>query len=174
MSGNIKAAWTSCAVGVIVLVLKFGAWWVTGSIALYSDALESIINVVAALGAVIALTISARPADASHPYGHTKAEYFSAVVEGVLVIIAAISIFREAYFGWLHLPGPVGAIPGHRDQRRRHRDQPCLVGLSAAVGQAGEIAGPGRRCETRHDGCLDLGRSADRVRAGAADRCAGT
>jgi cation diffusion facilitator family transporter len=85
---------------------------VTGSIALYSDALESIINVVAALGAVIALTISARPADAKHPYGHTKAEYFSAVVEGVLVIIAAISIFREAYFGWLHLQVPTAPFLG--------------------------------------------------------------
>jgi cation diffusion facilitator family transporter len=112
MSGNIKAAWASCAVGSIVLALKFGAWWVTGSIALYSDALESIINVVAALGAVIALTISARPADASHPYGHTKAEYFSAVVEGVLVIIAALSIFREAYVGWLNLQAPSAPLLG--------------------------------------------------------------
>ena len=112
MSANITAAWTSCAVGVLVLALKFGAWWVTGSVALYSDALESIINVVAALGAVIALTISARPADANHPYGHTKAEYFSAVIEGVLVIIAALSIFREAYFGWLDPQAPSAPFLG--------------------------------------------------------------
>ena len=80
--------------------------------ALLSDALESIINVVAAGSAIIALTISARPADASHPYGHSKAEYFSAAIEGALVLVAAVSIFREAYFGWLDPQAPSAPFEG--------------------------------------------------------------
>ncbi|PTA69447.1 cation-efflux pump [Deinococcus arcticus] len=84
-------------VAVVVLGLKFVAYLMTGSVALYSDALESIINVAAAVAAVIALRVAARPADAGHPYGHTKAEYFSAVAEGVLVVLAAVSIAREAW-----------------------------------------------------------------------------
>ncbi len=69
--------------------------------ALYSDALECTINVVAACAALIALWVSHKPADANHPYGHHRAEYFSAVAEGVLVILTATAIFREAYLGWL-------------------------------------------------------------------------
>ena len=91
----------SVLIGCVVLGLKSLAWYVTGSVALLSDALESIINVVASAVALVALAVSARPADESHPYGHTKAEYLSAVVEGVLVIIAAITIMREAWFGFL-------------------------------------------------------------------------
>jgi cation diffusion facilitator family transporter len=84
-----------------VLGLKFAAYWLTGSIALYSDALESTINVLAAGAAFVALHVSARPADSNHPYGHHKAEYFSAVFEGVLVVVAAFLIFRSAYLGFL-------------------------------------------------------------------------
>ncbi len=91
----------SVLLGCVVLGLKALAWYVTGSVALLSDALESIINVVASAVALVALAVSARPADEGHPYGHTKAEYLSAVVEGVLVIIAAITIMREAWFGFL-------------------------------------------------------------------------
>ncbi|WP_412029235.1 cation diffusion facilitator family transporter [Deinococcus yunweiensis] len=86
----------SVFVALVVLGLKFLAYTMTGSVALYSDALESIINVAAAVAAYIALRVAARPADANHPYGHTKAEYFSAVAEGVLIVLAAISIAREA------------------------------------------------------------------------------
>lgn len=92
----------SVLLGCVVLGLKALAWYVTGSVALLSDALESIINVVASAVALVALAVSARPADEGHPYGHTKAEYLSAVVEGVLVIIAAITIMREAWFGFLN------------------------------------------------------------------------
>jgi len=67
-----------------VLGLKFAAYWLTGSVALYSDALESTINVLAAGAAFFAIGFSARPADSNHPYGHYKAEYFSAVFEGGL------------------------------------------------------------------------------------------
>lgn len=99
-----KALWvaaTSVLVGVIVLGLKTLAWWVTGSVALLSDALESIINVAASMAALIALQVSARPADDNHQYGHHKAEYLSAVLEGVLVVVAALTILREAYYGFL-------------------------------------------------------------------------
>jgi len=96
-----KLALGSIFVGTVVLALKYAAYYVTGSIALYSDALESIINVVTAMAAFIAVRLSAAPADANHPYGHHKVEYFSAVLEGVLIIVAALAILREAYFGFL-------------------------------------------------------------------------
>lgn len=90
------------AVGCVVLGLKTAAWWVTGSVALYSDALESIVNVAASLVALIALRIAARPADANHPYGHDKAEFFAATIEGVLIVLAALSIFDHAWNAWLN------------------------------------------------------------------------
>ena len=93
----IRTALQSVLVALIVLGLKYLAYVLTGSVALYSDALESIINVAAAIGAYLALRVSARPADAGHPYGHSKAEYFSAVAEGVLIVLAAISIVLTAY-----------------------------------------------------------------------------
>jgi len=101
-----KAALASAAVGLLVLALKLGAYWLTGSLALYSDALESIINVVAAVVALIALRVAAMPADDGHPYGHHKAEYFSAVLEGILIVGAALLILKEAYFGIL-APKPI-------------------------------------------------------------------
>ena len=96
-----KLAIGSIFVGTIVLALKYAAYRVTGSIALYSDALESIINVVTALAALMAVRLSAEPADKNHPYGHHKVEYFSAVLEGVLIIIAALGFLRVAYSGFL-------------------------------------------------------------------------
>ena len=89
-------------IGCAVLALKTVAWWVTGSVALYSDALESIVNVAASLVALIALRIAARPADANHPYGHDKAEFFAATIEGVLIVLAALSIFDHAWNAWLN------------------------------------------------------------------------
>jgi divalent metal cation (Fe/Co/Zn/Cd) transporter len=71
------------AVDICESLLKYLAYWVTGSIALYSDALESVINVATAIAAFIAVRISLTPADREHPYGHSKAEYLSAVLEGV-------------------------------------------------------------------------------------------
>jgi len=108
LNRSVRFGLISIGVGVVVLGTKFLAWWVTGSVALYSDALESIINVVAACAATLALHVSSRPADADHPYGHGKAEYLSAVLEGVLIILAALSILREAYGGLLN-PQPVEA-----------------------------------------------------------------
>lgn len=102
-----KLALGSVAVSVAVLGVKLYAWSVTGSVALLSDALESIINVATALAAVWALHVSLQPADARHPYGHTKAEYLSAVLEGVLIVGAALAILHEAYGALLH-PAPLG------------------------------------------------------------------
>jgi cation diffusion facilitator family transporter len=101
-----KAALASAGIGLIVLALKFGAYWLTGSLALYSDALESVINVVAAGAAFLALRVAAKPADGGHPYGHHKAEYFSAVIEGVLIVGAAAMILKQAYAGIL-APRPI-------------------------------------------------------------------
>lgn len=91
----------SVAVGLIVLALKFGAYWLTGSVALYSDALESTINVIAALVTLAALQLSAKPADARHPYGHQKIEYIAAVFEGALILLAAVAVFHAAYNAYL-------------------------------------------------------------------------
>lgn len=97
-----RIAGASIVVGILVLALKATAWWLTGSAALYSDALESIVNIAASVVALAALHFAARPADANHPYGHDKAEFFAAVIEGVLIVVAALSIFRHAWEIWLH------------------------------------------------------------------------
>ena len=97
---TLAIAGASLLVGLIVLGLKFLAWYVTGSIALYSDALESVVNVVTAIVALVAVRLAARPADASLPYGYHKAEYFSAVVIGVFIAVAALVIFYEAWRGF--------------------------------------------------------------------------
>lgn len=99
MSTTLKLAIGSLVVGVVVLGLKSVAYWLTGSIALLSDALESTVNVATAIAALLAIQVAARPADANHPYGHHKAEFFSAVLEGVMIIVAAILILHEAYRG---------------------------------------------------------------------------
>jgi cation diffusion facilitator family transporter len=79
-----------------VMGMKLLAWYVTGSVALLSDGLESTVNVVAAVLAWIVVGYAAKPADSDHPYGHYKAEYFSAVIEGVLIVVAALMIVNEA------------------------------------------------------------------------------
>lgn len=104
----VRIAGLSVFVALVVLGLKYIAYRLTGSVALYSDALESIINVVAAGAALLALIISQRPADKNHPYGHSKAEYLSAVAEGVLIVLAALSIMRVA-IPHLLSPQPVDA-----------------------------------------------------------------
>ena len=103
-----RLALISILVSLLVLGLKTFAWWITGSVALYSDALESVINVVTAIASAAALWFSQQPADKNHPYGHHKAEYLSAVLVGVLITIAAVSIARYAYYGFLD-PRPLQA-----------------------------------------------------------------
>lgn len=92
----------SIAVAAAVMGTKYLAFRTTGSAALYSDALESIVNLVTAIVAFIAIRVSARPADRRHQFGHHKAEYFSAVLEGALIIVAAILILREAWDAFEH------------------------------------------------------------------------
>lgn len=87
---------SSIAVALLVMGIKYIAYLMTGSVALLSDALESIVNVVTAVAAVIAIRIGAQPPDRGHPFGHHKAEYFAAVLEGALIIVAAGLIFKEA------------------------------------------------------------------------------
>ncbi|MDE2583603.1 MAG: cation transporter [Rhodospirillales bacterium] len=100
----------SIVLGCLVLGLKAAAWWLTRSAALYSDALETTVNVAASAIALVALRVAARPADANHPYGHAKAEFFAAVIEGVLIVVAALSIFRQAGAAFL-VPRPLGPLP---------------------------------------------------------------
>lgn len=109
---TMTIAAASLGVGILVLGLKLLAWYFTGSIALYSDALESIVNVVTAVMALVAVRLSQRPADASLPYGYHKAEYFSAVLVGVMIIVAAILILREAYYGFMNPSLPEAPIEG--------------------------------------------------------------
>ncbi|MDA9913006.1 cation diffusion facilitator family transporter [Candidatus Nanopelagicales bacterium] len=91
-----KYAWLSLGVGILVLALKLGAWWITDSVGLFSDAMESLVNIAAAIVAIIALRTAAKPADRDHQFGHGKAEYFSALSEGVLIILAASLIIFAA------------------------------------------------------------------------------
>ncbi|MEQ6249174.1 cation diffusion facilitator family transporter [Sulfitobacter sp. HNIBRBA3233] len=99
MTSALTIARASIAVGLVVLAIKTLAWWITGSVALFSDALESVVNVATAVAALVALSVAARPADAKHPFGHHKAEYVSAVLEGVLIVIAAALILHSAARG---------------------------------------------------------------------------
>ncbi|UWQ45955.1 cation diffusion facilitator family transporter [Leisingera aquaemixtae] len=86
----------SIFVALAVMGLKIAAWMMTGSVALLSDALESLVNIGGAVMAWFAVRYAQRPPDAGHPYGHHKAEYFSAVIEGILIVIAALVIVHEA------------------------------------------------------------------------------
>ena len=87
----------SIAVAAVTIALKTLAWWLTGSVGLLSDAMESIVNLASAAFALLMVKIAARPADADHPYGHTKAEYFSAGFEGLMIMVAAVGIAWAAF-----------------------------------------------------------------------------
>jgi len=86
----------SIAVAVITILLKTLAWWITASVGLLADAMESFVNLASAAFALLMVTIARRPADAEHPYGHHKAEYFSSGFEGLLIIVAALGIVWAA------------------------------------------------------------------------------
>jgi cation diffusion facilitator family transporter len=96
----------SVAVAVATIVLKAGAWWLTGSVSLLSDALESLVNLAGAMFALAMVTIAAQPPDEEHPYGHHKAEYFSSGFEGVLILVASLAILWAAVDRFLH-PQPL-------------------------------------------------------------------
>lgn len=86
----------SVAAALATIAMKTGAWWITGSVGLLSDAMESFVNLASALFAVLMVTIAERPADDDHPFGHTKAEYFSSGFEGLLIVGAAVAIIWAA------------------------------------------------------------------------------
>jgi cation diffusion facilitator family transporter len=91
-----RYAWLSIAAAFATIALKALAWWLTGSVGLLSDALESLVNLAAALLALAMLRVAASPPDADHPYGFSKAEYFSAGIEGALIVLAAAGICLTA------------------------------------------------------------------------------
>jgi cation diffusion facilitator family transporter len=97
-----KFAWLSIAAAIATIGLKTAAYLMTGSVGLLSDAAESVVNLVAAIIALVALTVAARPADASHHYGHGKAEYFSAGIEGLMIFVAAAFIIVSAVQRLIH------------------------------------------------------------------------
>lgn len=99
----------SIAVAVATILLKGAAWWVSGSVSLLSDALESLVNLAGAIFALLMVSVAAQPPDEDHPYGHHKAEYFSSGFEGVLIFAAAVAIIWEALHR-LFDPQPVEQI----------------------------------------------------------------
>ncbi len=101
-----RFAWLSIAAALATILLKTWAWWLTGSVGLLSDALESLVNLAGALMALWMLTIAAQPADEEHLYGHGKAEYFSSGFEGFLILAAAAAIGWAAVDRLLH-PQPL-------------------------------------------------------------------
>lgn len=102
-------AFLSIGAAVLTITLKFGAYFLTNSVGLLSDAIESIVNLVAAVVALWALTRAVQPPDATHPFGHSKAEYFSSGLEGALIIVAAIGIAWAAG-GRLFDPQPLEQV----------------------------------------------------------------
>lgn len=96
----------SVGVALVTIALKTLAWWVTDSVGLLSDAMESLVNLASAVFGLMMVTVAARPADEEHPYGHHKAEYFSSGFEGILIIVAALGIIWMAVNRLLH-PAPL-------------------------------------------------------------------
>ena len=101
-----RYAWLSVAAALATIALKTGAWWVTDSVGLLADAAESIVNLVAAIAALVALRVAARAADDNHHFGHSKAEYFSAAIEGGMIFVAASFIIWQS-IGRLLTPQPI-------------------------------------------------------------------
>jgi cation diffusion facilitator family transporter len=101
-SSLTRFAWLSIAAALATIALKTIAYLLTGSVGLLSDAIESLVNLAGAIMALLMLTVAARPADESHVYGHSKAEYFASLVEGLLILTAAAGIFGAAANRFLH------------------------------------------------------------------------
>lgn len=109
-TGHLKRyAWLSISAAIATILLKGFAWWLTGSVGLLSDALESFVNLAGALMALSMLSLAGTPADDRHAYGHGKAEYFSSAFEGFLILLAAFSIAYTAIGRFLH-PQAIEAV----------------------------------------------------------------
>jgi len=105
----LRFAWLSILAAIATIVLKAAAWWLTGSVGLLSDALESFVNLAAAIVTLAMLTVAARPADEEHAYGYSKAEYFASGLEGALILVAA-AVIGYAAVGRLLAPQPIERI----------------------------------------------------------------
>ena len=99
---NLRIQKIITAIAILLFVVKIIAWYSTNSIAILTDALESIVNVIAALIGLYSLYLSAKPKDYDHPYGHGKAEFISAAIEGTLIAVAGFIIIYEAITNLLH------------------------------------------------------------------------
>jgi cation diffusion facilitator family transporter len=99
---NLKIQKRIAAISILLLLVKTAAWYITGSVAILTDAFESIVNVVAGLIGVYSLYVSAKPRDSDHPYGHGKAEFISAAIEGSLISVAGLIIIYEALNNLIH------------------------------------------------------------------------
>ncbi len=99
---NLRLQKIITAVAIILFVIKIIAWYLTNAVAILTDALESVVNVIAGLIGVYSLYISAKPKDQDHPYGHGKAEFISAAIEGALITVAGFVIIYEAITNLLH------------------------------------------------------------------------
>lgn len=104
-----RYAWISIGAAIATILLKGVAWWLTGSVGLLSDAIESFVNLAGAIMALWMLSLAEQPADESHPHGHSKAEYFSSAFEGFLIVLAAVSIAYTAIDRLLS-PQPLEAV----------------------------------------------------------------
>ena len=104
-----KFAWLAIAAALATIALKTGAWWITDSVGLLADAAESVVNLIAAIAALVALRVAARVADDDHHFGHTKAEYFSAAIEGAMIFVAAGFIMWQALGRFLD-PRPLESV----------------------------------------------------------------
>src|SRR5438552_4029062 len=91
-----RFAWLSIGAAIVMIMLKFAAYFITGSVGLLSDAADSIVNLVGAVVALAVLIVASRPPDEEHAYGYSKAEYFSSGVEGTLIFFVALGIFYTA------------------------------------------------------------------------------
>jgi len=107
-----RASWLSFGVGVVLLGIKGTAWWLTGSSAVLSDAVESVVHVVAVGFVVYSLRLSQKPPDEDHPYGHAKISFFSAGFEGMLISLAAVAIIWQAIHQWIAGVEPVAVKAG--------------------------------------------------------------
>src|SRR3954453_7057417 len=110
-AGLERFAWLSIAAAVVTIALKTGAFTLTGSVGLLSEAAESLVNPAAAVAALLAPRVAAKPADHNHDYGHGKAEYFSAGAEGLMIFLAAAVILYSAVERLLH-QAALGSIRG--------------------------------------------------------------
>jgi len=161
-----KFAYLSIAAAVMTIGLKFGAYLLTGSMGLFSDALESCVNLIAAVIALIMITISERPADKEHEYGHSKAEYFSSAIEGSLILVAAFSII------WSAVPRIINPQP------LENVGIGLLISTGASAinlavsliliknGKKKAFTAPGSRWQTPDDRCMDFGGCDSRYRTG--------